>query len=98
MVLRGLMTGFLLAQLPLSAAPQTKSAHQPVIGLPRAQRTRLETVSRIPSPNGKWALIFECPNNCSDRMLWIDENASHTRKLVKKYERNLSISWAPDSR
>src|SRR6266446_4185808 len=96
MVLRVLMTGFLLTQLPLLAA-QTKSAHPPVVDLPRAHRTSLAAVTRIPSPNGKWTLIFECPNDCSERKLWIEEKASHTRKLVKEYDRSLSISWAPDS-
>jgi hypothetical protein len=92
MVLRVLvLTGVLLAQLP-SLAAQTKSAHPPVVDFPRA------AVSRIPSPNGKWTLIFECPNDCSERKLWIQENASHTRKLVREYDRSLSISWAPDSR
>jgi len=96
MVLRVLMTGFLLTQLPLLAA-QTKSAHTPVVDLPRAHRTSLAAVTRIPSPNGKWTLIFECPNDCSERKLWIEEKALHTRKLVKEYDRSLSISWAPDS-
>src|SRR6266849_2001330 len=91
MVLRVFMTGVLLIQLP-SLAAQTKSAHAPVVVLPRG------AVSRIPSPNGKWALIFECPNDCRERKLWIEEKASHTRKLFKEYERSLSISWAPDSR
>jgi len=72
-------------------AGQTRSAHPRVVTLPSA------AVSRIPSPNGKWTLIFECPNNCSERKLWIEENMSHTRKLVKEYERSLSISWAPNS-
>jgi hypothetical protein len=91
MVLRVLMMGVLLIHLPLPAT-QTKSAHPPVVELPRA------AVSRIPSPNGKWTLIFECPNDCSERKLWIRDNASHTRKLVKEYDRSLSISWAPNSR
>jgi hypothetical protein len=90
MVLRVVMTGVLLIQLP-SLLSQTKSAHPPVVQLRRA-------VTRIPPINGKWALVFECPNDCSERKLWIEENASHTRKLVKEYERSLSISWAPDSR
>jgi len=91
MVLRVLMTGVLLIPLP-SLATQTKSAHSPVVDLPSA------AVSRIPSPNGRWTLIFECPNDCSERKLSIEENASHTRRPVKEYERSLSISWAPDSR
>jgi len=97
MVLRVFMTVVLLIQLP-SLATQTKSVHPPVVDLPRAHETSLAAVSRIPSPNGKWTLIFECPNDCSERKLWIEEKASHTRKLVKEYERSLSISWAPDSR
>src|SRR5229473_7409645 len=97
MVLRVFMTGVLLIQLP-SLAAQTKPAHSPVVVLPRVHGTSLAAVTRIPSPNGKWTLIFECPNDCSERKLWIEENASHARKLVKEYERSLSISWAPDSR
>ncbi len=97
MVLRVFMTAVLLIQLQ-SLATQTKSVHPPVVDLPRAHETSLAAVTRIPSPNGKWTLIFECPNDCSERKLWIEEKASHTRKLVKEYERSLSISWAPDSR
>jgi len=90
MIMRVLMTVGLLIQLPMLDA-QTKSAHPPVVDLPRA------AVSRIPSPNGKWTLIFECPNYCSARRLSIEDSASHTRRLVGEYERSLSISWAPDS-
>jgi hypothetical protein len=74
------------------AAGQTKSSLSPVVTLPRA------AVSRIPSPDGKWTLVFDCPNDCSERKLWIEENAPRTRKLVKEFDRSLSISWAPDSR
>ena len=90
MVLRVLMTGVLLIQLPMLAA-QTKSTHSPVVHLPRA------AITRIPSPNAKWILIFECPNYCSARTLSIEDSASHTRRLIGEYERSLSISWAPDS-
>jgi hypothetical protein len=93
MVWRVLLTSILLFNgWHLSEAGQTKSAHPAVVTLPRA------AVSRIPSPNRKWTLLFECPNDCSERKLWIEENASHTRKLVKEYDRSLSVSWAPDSR
>jgi hypothetical protein len=54
-------------------------------------------VSHIPSPDGKWTLIFECPRECSERKLWIVENGAEPRRLVKDYERSVSISWAPDS-
>jgi TonB family protein len=76
----------------LSEEGQSKSTHPAVVSLPRAP------ISQIPSPNGKWTLIFECPNNCSERKLWLEETSSHARKLVKEYERSLDISWAPDSR
>jgi len=93
MVSRLVLTTLLLLQIwQPSAAGQSKSGNPPVVVLPRGP------VSRIPSPNGMWTLIFECPNDCSERKLWIEENTSHTRKLVKEYERSLSISWAPDSR
>jgi hypothetical protein len=91
MLLRVLMGGVLLIQLP-SLAAQTKSAHPPVVELSRG------ALSRIPSPNGKWTLVFECPRNCSERRLSVEDSASHTRRLVGEYERSLSVSWAPDSR
>jgi len=82
---------FLLGAWPLLAASQIK-ANPPVANLPRGE------ASRIPSPNGKWTLIFECPNDCSERKLWVEETSSHARKLVKEYDRSLDIAWAPDSR
>src|SRR6267154_678751 len=72
-------------------ANQTGSTQPKVIFLPHGE------VSHISSPDGKWALIFECPNNCSERKLWIEETSKHSRKLVKEYGRSLDISWAPDS-
>ncbi len=88
-VLAGLIVLFKGSQ-PLPAA-QVKATHPAVVTLPRP------AVSRIPSPNGRWTLIFECPNDCSERKLWLEEKVSHTRKLVKEYDRSLSISWSPDS-
>jgi hypothetical protein len=92
MVWRVLLVSIFLVQMPWMTEAQVKPAHQPVVDLPRG------AVSRVPSPDGKWTLIFECPNDCSERKLWIEENTSHRRKLVKEYDRSLSISWAPDSR
>ena len=91
MLLRVLMAGAMVIQPPLLAA-QEKSAHPPVVELPRG------ALSRIPSPNGKWTLIFECPKDCNERRLSIEDSASHTRRLVREYQRSLSVSWAPDSR
>jgi hypothetical protein len=91
MVRRLLMAGVLLTPLP-SLVAQSRPTRAPVVDLPRA------AVTRITSPNRKWSLIFECPNDCSQRKLWIEEKASHIRRLVKEYERSLTISWAPDSR
>jgi len=88
MVLRLLMTGVLLIQPPLLAA-QTKSGYPPVVELPGA-------LSRIPSPDGRWTLIFECPKDCGERRLSIEDSGSHTRRLIGEYERSLSVSWAPD--
>jgi hypothetical protein len=72
-------------------AEQNKATHPPVVVLPKGD------VSRIPSPDGKWTLIFECPRECSQRKLCIVENGAEPRRLVKDYERSLSISWASDS-
>lgn len=91
MVWRMVLVSVFLIQVPWIAEAQVKSAHPGVVDLPRS------AVSRIPSPDKKWTLIFECPNDCSERKLWIENNTSPTRRLVKEYDRNLSISWAPDS-
>jgi hypothetical protein len=91
-------TSAFLAFLLLSAgwrpllAEQNKATHPRVVALPKGD------VSRIPSPDGKWTLIFECPHECSERKLWIVENGAEPRRLAKEYERSLSVSWAPDSR
>lgn len=76
----------------LAAANPVASSQSRVISLPQ------EEVTRMPSPDGKWTLVFECPNACSQRKLWIEDSSLHTRKLVKDYDRSLSVSWAPDSR
>jgi hypothetical protein len=92
MLRRAVFASLVLAQLPLLAGAPSTTKRQPVVDLPKA------SVSRIPSPDGRWALVFECGNDCSERILWIDENTPHTRRLVKKFERTLSVSWAPDGR
>jgi len=89
---RALLAAIILAQLPWPARAQAKEAHPPVMDLPQG------AISRIPAPDGKWILIFECPNNCSERKLWIKQRGTPGRKLVSEYDRSLSISWAPDSR
>ena len=81
---------FFLNALVAVTANQNASP-PPIISLPHGE------VSRIASPDGKWTLIFECPNNCRERKLWVQETSKHSRKLVKEYERSLDISWAPDS-
>ncbi len=42
--------------------------------------------------------FFQCPNDCSERKLWVEDTSSHARKLVKEYQRSLDIAWTPDSR
>jgi len=76
---------------PPSAASRAGPRKATIVSLPN------EPLIQIPSPDGKWNLIFECPNDCRERKLWIEEAASHTRRAIKEYERSLSISWAPDS-
>jgi hypothetical protein len=71
---------------------QTGPTLPKVISLPQGE------LSHIPSPDGKWILTFECPHECSQRKLWIEDNSVHTRRSIKDYQRDLSISWAPDSR
>lgn len=74
---------------PLMAA---RRSTPPVVGLPEG------AVSYIPSPDRKWTLIFDCPNDCSERTLWLEDASSHTKRLVNEYKRNLAVSWAPDGR
>lgn len=76
----------------LSFAAAQSNAIPPVVDLPRGETTR------IPSPNRKWVLVFECPNNCKERKLWIEDGRTRPRRLVRTFERSLSVSWAPDSR
>lgn len=85
------LVSFLSAWVAVIAS-QTGSTQSNVISLPQGR------VSHIPSPDGKWTLIFDCPNDCTERKLWIEESLKHSRKLVKEYERSLDISWAPDSK
>lgn len=87
---RTLLTIALLAQVPYVAEAQIRPAHPEVVVLPKGKETR------IPSPNRQWSLIFECPDYSKMRKLWIVDNASHARRLVKDYERSLAIAWAPD--
>jgi hypothetical protein len=88
---RILLTISLLAPLLHFAEAQVKSAHSGVVALPQGSLTR------IPSPDRRWTLIFECPDNCRERKLWVEESTSNARKLVKEYDRRLAIGWAPDS-
>lgn len=70
---------------------QQQSVHPVVVSLPDGKETRIK------SPDGVWTLVFECPNDCKERKLWIEGRDVQTRRLVGDYERSLSISWAPDS-
>lgn len=95
--MRGLalaLTAIALASIWVALTPsQAPPAHTPVVSFPAAGFTP------IPSPDRKWVLVFECPNECSgERNLWLEDNRTHIRKLVSKYERNLGVSWALDSR
>lgn len=92
MIARALLAIIILIQLPWPARAQAKAVRSPVVDLPNG------AISRIPSLDGKWILVFECPNNCSERKLWIEQRGTPGRKLVSEYDRSLRISWAPDSR
>ena len=83
---------FLVNAAHTQAESQAKRTYSPVVVLPHGE------ITRIPSPDRKWILVFECPNDCKERKLWIEESASHARRLVKAYERWLDVSWAPDGR
>src|SRR5438132_807156 len=76
--------------MPDSFTGSCKAGRSPVISLPNG------AISRIPSPDEKWILVFECPNNCSERKLWVEQRGMPGRRLVSEYERSLAISWAPN--
>lgn len=86
-----LFTAFLLL-LSSAALAQSGFKAPPVVDLPRGELTL------IPSPDLNWRLVFECPNDCTHRMLWVEDSHTRARRLVRNFDRNLSISWSPDSR
>jgi hypothetical protein len=92
MVWRTLLAIALFASLPHFIKAQIKSSATGVVLLPQGP------VTRIPSPNRQWTLIFECPDYSKMRKLWIVDNSSQAKKLVKDYDRSLAIAWAPDGR
>jgi len=92
MMIQRILTGLALVQLCSMAVAQTRPISTPVVDLPRG------AVTRISSPDKKWGLIFECPNNCSERRLSIEHNATHQCRFISEYERSLKVSWSPDSR
>jgi hypothetical protein len=89
--------------LPFAGTAETKPAHpQPiVVGLPQGPLTR------IPSPDRMWMLVFEFPaadksDDCHTgeneaRKLWIKHKGDRNRTLVRDFDRSLDISWSPDS-
>lgn len=85
------LAAFVLQTHPILAAEQSELAHLPVVSFPSTSD------GRVPSPNKKWTLVIECPKNCSERLLSLENDVSHTKRLIAKYERNLDVSWAPDS-
>jgi hypothetical protein len=86
------LAALILIRFSSSIAAQSSFSPTRGIDLPRGPLTRIR------SPDRKWTLIFECPNNCAERKLWIEASGSSGRRLVKAFERDLSVSWAPDSR
>jgi hypothetical protein len=91
--------------LPLAGTAETKPARrQPtVVSLPQGP------VTRIPSADRRWMLVFEFPasdkSHSADcrtgenetRKLWIKRKGSRERTLVRDFDRRLDISWSPDS-
>jgi len=85
---------FLWAILLLSLRPaaQVTPPDKSIVRLPQG------AITRIPSPDSRWVLVFECPDSCNQRKLWIEDTNSHTPKLVREYQRSLAVGWAPDSK
>jgi hypothetical protein len=93
---RRALVGTVLVVLRVGPAwAQREAPHPAVVVLPSG------SVTRIPSPDRHWVLIFECPDfnekAYQERKLWIEDSRSHSRRLVKEYERSAAISWTPDS-
>ena len=79
-----------LLLIPLAFASNAQQiASTPVFELPGP-------TTRLPSPDKKWTLVFEARGE--QRRLWIEDNASHARKLVHVLTRSAGVSWAPDGR
>jgi len=87
-----LLVGVLLASLASATIAQSRAISPAVVKLPRGP------VTRIPSPDRRWTLVFECPKDCTERKLWLEGGTTHRRMLVHEYARSLDVSWAPDSR
>lgn len=88
-MIRNLLFIGMAALFSLIVGAQSKTTSQPVVDLP-------QSMSPIPSPAGKWILVPECGWECSERKLWIENDVSHVRRLVRSYVRTLNVSWAPD--
>ena len=96
-----LRAGAMAQDKPVRAASPRR--HPRVVKLPQGSLTR------IPSPDRKWTLVFEFhqppedPAGCVaagevSRKLWIERTGSKERKFIREFERSLDISWSPDSR
>jgi hypothetical protein len=81
-----------LLLLSSAALAQSNVKAPPVVDLPRGE------ITLIPSPDLNWRLVFECPHDCTHRILSVEDAHTHARKLVRNFDRSLSISWSPDSR
>jgi hypothetical protein len=88
---------FLLSAGTAQTKP-ARSTHTPVVTLPRGASDALDKVTRIPSPDRRWTLIFEFRDVYKPRKLWIQRKGSNERTLVRDFDRSLDVSWSPDSR
>lgn len=89
--LAALLALVLLSWVGSAQTKPTRAAYPRVIALPQGPLTR------IPSPNRKWTLIFEFSDVNKPRKLWIQRKGSGERTLVRDFDRSLDVSWSPDS-
>jgi hypothetical protein len=86
-----LLATLVLIPLALIGSAQDDGSTKQRIDLPRGH------MGRVQSPDRRWTLVFESPDDSSERRLWIENTGSPGRRLVKAFTRSVSLSWAPDS-
>jgi len=93
-----------MALLLLLMAVSAASPRRATVSVPSSDHTRTQ---RLPSPDGRFVLVGttvrtdlptqKCPTCYSlDTKLWIEDNASHARRLLLAPGSSAEAGWSPD--